>query len=259
MDILLFYAVIFLIGFLGSLISGMVGIGGSIIKYPLLLYVPPLLGLSAFTTHEVSGISAVQVFFAALAGAWAYRRGGFINGQLFIYMGTSVLVGSIIGSFGSGLLSPETINLTYALLATVAAILMLLPKAGSEGQSDHLSFNKGLAVILSSVVGFAAGIVGAAGAFILVPIMLVVLKIPTRVTVATSLAITVLSSLGTTIGKVATGQVLFWPALVMIVASVLGSPLGAFLSKRMNVKALQWILAVLIMATAVKIWLDLLN
>ncbi|MFP3488862.1 sulfite exporter TauE/SafE family protein, partial [Staphylococcus sp. SIMBA_130] len=55
-----FIITIFAIGFIGSFISGMVGIGGSIIKYPMLLYIPPLLGFAAFSAHEVSGISAVQ-------------------------------------------------------------------------------------------------------------------------------------------------------------------------------------------------------
>ena len=40
-----FIVTIFLIGFVGSFISGMVGIGGSIIKYPMLLYIPPFLVL----------------------------------------------------------------------------------------------------------------------------------------------------------------------------------------------------------------------
>ncbi len=34
-----FIVTIFLIGFVGSYISGMLGIGGSIIKYPMLLYI----------------------------------------------------------------------------------------------------------------------------------------------------------------------------------------------------------------------------
>ena len=51
-----FIVVIFLIGFIGSYISGMLGIGGSIIKYPMLLYIPPLVGVAAFSAHEVSGI-----------------------------------------------------------------------------------------------------------------------------------------------------------------------------------------------------------
>lgn len=65
---IIFIIVIFLIGFIGSYISGMLGIGGSIIKYPMLLYIPPLFGLAAFTAHEVSGISAIQVFSRQLAG-----------------------------------------------------------------------------------------------------------------------------------------------------------------------------------------------
>ena len=73
-----FIITIFLIGFLGSFVSGMVGIGGSIIKYPLLLYIPPLLGMAAFSAHEVAGISAIQVFFATIAGVWAYRKSGYI-------------------------------------------------------------------------------------------------------------------------------------------------------------------------------------
>ena len=46
----------------------MVGIGGAIINYPMILYIPVLLGFTGYTAHEVSGITAVQVFFATFAG-----------------------------------------------------------------------------------------------------------------------------------------------------------------------------------------------
>ena len=59
---------LFIIGFIGSFISGMVGIGGAIINYPMILYIPVLLGFTGYTAHEVSGITAVQVFFATLQG-----------------------------------------------------------------------------------------------------------------------------------------------------------------------------------------------
>src|SRR5699024_4367221 len=102
------------------------------------------------------------------------------------------------------------------------------------------------------------GIVGAAGAFILVPIMLVVLKIPTRVTIATSLAVTFISSIGSTFGKVITGQILYGPAVIMIIASLIAAPLGAKLGQKTNTKLLQWILALLILATAIKIWAEII-
>jgi uncharacterized protein len=256
---LAFIITVFLIGFVGSYISGMVGIGGSIIKYPMLLYIPPLLGVASFTAHEVSGISAVQVFFATLGGVWAYRKGGYLNKTLIAYMGVSILIGSFIGGYGSKAMSEDGINLVYGVLALTAAIMMFIPKKGIDDiKFEDVTFNKWLAAILSLIVGVGAGIVGAAGAFLLVPIMLVVLKIPTKMTIATSLAITLISSIGSTVGKVTTGQVDYVPALIMVVASLIASPLGATAGKKMNTKLLQTILAVLILGTAIKIWLDIL-
>lgn len=82
---------LFAIGFVGSFISGMVGIGGSIIKYPMLLYIPPALGFIAFTAQEVAAVRAVQVFLATLAGIFAYRKGNFINKKLVLYMGIPIM------------------------------------------------------------------------------------------------------------------------------------------------------------------------
>lgn len=260
MDVsLAFLIVIFFIGFVGSFISGMVGIGGSIIKYPMLLYLPPLFGLAAFSAHEVSGISAVQVFFATIGGVWAYRKSGYLNKSLILYMGASILVGSFVGGYGSKLMSEGTINVVYGVLAALAAIMMFVPKKGIDDiPLDQVTFNKEVAAALAFLIGVGSGIVGAAGAFLLVPVMLVVLKIPTRMTIATSLAITFISSIGSTFGKIATGQVDYIPALIMVVASLLASPLGAKAGQKMNTKVLQVILAVLILATAVKIWVDIL-
>lgn len=255
---MIFLILIFLIGFVGSFVSGMVGIGGSIIKYPMLLYIPALFGFASFTAHEVSGISAVQVLFATIGGVWAYRKGGYLNKSLIIYMGVSILAGSFIGGFGSKFMPDAVINVVYGLMAATAAVMMFVPKKGLDDTPlDQVSFNKWLAAIFAFLTGVGAGIVGAAGAFILVPIMLLVLKIPTRMTIASSLAITFISSIGSTVGKVATGQVLFLPAVVMIVASLIASPLGANTGKKVNTKILQGLLAVLILATAIKMWLDI--
>ncbi|MBN6885753.1 uncharacterized protein ACUXCC_001483 [Cytobacillus horneckiae] len=254
-----FIITIFLIGFIGSYISGMLGIGGSIIKYPMLLYIPPLLGVASFTAHEVSGISAIQVFFATIGGVWAYRKGGYLNKPLIIYMGISILIGSFIGGYGSKLMPENGINLVYGILALIAAVMMFIPKKGLDDiPFDQVKFNKWLAAALALIVGIGAGIVGAAGAFLLVPIMLTVLKIPTRMTIASSLAITLISSIGATVGKVTTGQIDYFPALIMVIASLIASPLGAMAGKKMNTKVLQIILAMLIFATAVKIWFDIL-
>lgn len=250
---------IFLIGFVGSFVSGMLGIGGAIIKYPMLLYIPPLLGFAAFSAHEVSGISAVEVLFASMAGVWAYRKGGYLNKSLIIYMGAAVLVGSFVGSFGSEFLSEVGVNIVYGVLALIAAVMMFIPKKQIDDKPlDEVTFNKPIAAILAFIVGIGSGIVGAAGGFLLVPIMLVVLGIPTRMTIATSLAITFISSIGGTVGKLMTGQVNYYPAIIMIIASLIAAPLGVKAGKNVNTKILQVILAVLILATAIKIWMTIL-
>jgi len=250
---------IFFIGFMGSYLSGMLGIGGSIIKYPMLLYIPPLFGFAAFSAHEVSGISAVQVFFATIGGVWVYRKGGFLNKTLIGYMGASILIGSFVGGYGSRLMSEGGINLVYGILALIAAVMMFVPKKGTDTlPPEQVTFNKWLAASLACFVGVGSGIVGAAGAFLLVPIMIVVLNIPTRMTIASSLAITFLSSIGATVGKITTGQVELLPSVIMIIASLIASPLGAMAGKKVNTKVLQVALAFIILATAIKIWIDIL-
>lgn len=254
-----FLVTVFMIAFVGSFLSGMLGVGGAIVNYPMLLYIPVLLGFTALGAHEVSGIVAVQVFFATLAGVITYRKGGYLNKSLIITMGASILVGSFIGAFGSHQLPEDAINLVYGILAVIAAILMFVPKKSiPEMENGYLKYNKALAAGLSFIIGIAAGVVGAGGAFLLVPVMLVILKIPTRMTIATSLAVTFISSIGAATGKVATGHVLFMPAIAVIVASLIASPLGATAGKKIDPKILQGLLAAFILATAVKIWFDIL-
>ncbi len=225
----------------------------------MLLYIPPLLGVGLYSAAEVAGISAVQVFFATIGGVWAFRKGGYLNKRLIISMGVAVLLGSFLGGFGSDYLSDNVINLVYGIMAIIAAIMMFVPKKQIDDvENGEIDFNVPVAIISSFIVGIGSGIVGAAGAFLLVPIMLVILKIPTRVTIASSLAITFLSSIGSTVGKVITGQVLYGPAIVMIIASLIAAPLGANAGKKMNTKILQAILAILISATAIKIWIDII-
>ncbi|MGG4442733.1 sulfite exporter TauE/SafE family protein [Brevibacillus fortis] len=250
---------LFVIGFTGSFISGLVGIGGSIIKYPMLLYIPPALGFVAYTAHEVSGISAVQVFFATLAAVWALRKDKLIHYQLVLYMGSAIIVGSLLGGYGGKYLSADAINIVYAILATIAVTIMFLPKKRiDEQEQSEVTFHKPTAVLSALIVGVSSGIVGAAGAFILVPIMLVILKIPTRVTIASSLAITFLSSIGSTVGKWMAGDILLWPSVVMVIASIMAAPIGTKVSKRLNTRILQTILALLILGTTIKIWVDIL-
>ena len=254
-----FLITLFIIGCIGSFLSGMVGIGGSVINYPMLLYIPPLVGVMALSAHEVSGIGAIQVLFSTLGGVLAYRKSGFLHRSLILYMGISILVGSLLRSYVSHFMPENGMNLIYGLLAIVAVIHMLIPKKGQRAEAEgEVTFHKGLASGIAFVIGSISGVLGAGGAFILVPVMLSVLKIPVRMTIASSLAITFLSAIGASTGKILTGQVMLLPAVVLMLASLAAAPIGAKVGQKINAVYLQWALAVMITATAVKIWLDLL-
>lgn len=254
-----FLITLFIIGFIGSFLSGMVGIGGSVINYPMLLYIPPLVGVMALSAHEVSGIGAIQVLCSTLGGVLAYRKSGFLHRSLILHMGSSILAGSLLGSYLSHFMPEKGMNVVYGLLAIVAVILMLIPKRGQLADvEEEVTFHKGLATGIAFMIGSVSGVLGAGGAFILVPVMLSILKIPVRMTIASSLAITFLSAIGASTGKILTGQVMLIPAVVLMVASLIAAPIGAKVGQKINAVYLQWLLAVMITATAIKIWLDLL-
>lgn len=168
MEVLLFVLMLML-GLIGSFFSGLLGIGGAIINYPLLLFVPDWLGVAHFTAQEVSSISMFQVFFASLSGVLAFRkRNG--KGSPLIYkglvkdLGISILFGSLIGAFVSRYLSGESINFVYGILAVVAVILMLFKNTGSEEAAHEISYNRGFGFRLHAWWGIVSGIVGAGGA-----------------------------------------------------------------------------------------------
>lgn len=264
MDILLLIIMIVL-GLIGSFFSGLLGIGGAIINYPLLLYVPPLFGAAHFSAHEVSSISMFQVFFASLAGVLAFQKRSkgkmgpsVVHKGLVVYMGISILAGSLIGGYISGMLQGDVINLIYGILAVLAIILMLIPRKGSDEYKENLHFNRVIAVVSAFIVGIVSGIVGAGGAFILIPIMLTLLKIPTRTTIASSLAIVFISAIGGVIGKLTGGHIPLWPTLFTVVGSLIGAPLGSKVSSKINVKVLRSGLVMLIVLTAVKVWSTIL-
>ncbi|GIP53759.1 sulfite exporter TauE/SafE family protein [Paenibacillus vini] len=253
------------LGLVGSFFSGLLGIGGAIINFPLLLYVPPMLGAAQFSAHEVSSISMIQVFFASLAGVLAFRKKSktetslsLVNKRLVLYMGAGILTGSLIGGFVSGMLDGDLINLIYGVLAVIAVILMLIPSKGTDEIRENLQFNTFIAVISAFLVGIVSGIVGAGGAFILIPIMLTVLHIPTRTTIASSLAIVFISAAGGVIGKISGGAIPIWPTIFTVIGSLIGAPLGSKISTKMNVVFLRYGLVVLIALTAIKVWSSIL-
>jgi uncharacterized membrane protein YfcA len=253
---LLVGGVLLLLGMVGAFVSGLLGVGGAIVMIPLLLYVPPLLGIGGFDVKEVAGITMVQVFVAAISGVVAHGRRRAVNTRLAATGGIAMAASSLAGALVSHWIHETWLLIVFALMVTLACALMFVPTPPAEiaASAEEREYSRTLTWAVAGGVGFAAGLVGAGGAFLLVPLLLVVVGVPIRVTIGSSLAMTALAATAGVVGKLVTGQVPLGPALVVALGAVPGAQLGAVASRRLAGGALKGILFVVIVLTGVRVW-----
>ena len=255
-----FAVTLLVLGFLGAFVAGLLGVGGAIVMIPLLLYVPPLLDVGRLDVKAVAGVTMTQVLVAAASGMLAHRRYGAVNARLAWVGGASMAGGSLVGALGSKFVSDDVLLLVFAIMVTAAAFLIFMPPAsGVAADGTRVEFSSLRAAIVAAGVGLAAGLVGAGGAFLLVPLLLVVVGIPIRITIGSSLAITALAASAGFVGKLVTGQIPFGPALAVVLGAVPGAQLGAAVSRRMPPLVLRAALFVFVVLTAIRVWADVFS
>ena len=252
--------VLFALAFGGAFLSGLVGVGGAIVMIPLLYYVPPLLGAGELTIKEVAGLSMTQVLAAAVVGTWSHGRHAFVHRRLALVGGSAMAGGALLGALLSSHVSGRVLLVTFAMMATLALPLMLVsPAEPTSALADPAAvpFHRATAAGLPGLIGLVAGIVGAGGAFLLVPVMVGVMRIPMRLSIGTSLAMVGMSAIAGFIGKAVTGQVPLWPAATVVLGSLSGAPLGGRVSRRVPVTVLRAVLAGIITLVMLRVWVDL--
>ena len=258
---LAFAVTLIVLGFVGAFVSGLVGVGGAIVMVPLLYYVPPVLGVGSLDIKHVAGITMAQVLAASAVGAVAHGRGAMVHRQLAVVGGAAMAAGSLIGAIGSRYVSGRGLLTIFAVMTSVALPLMFVrpaPHAAPAGDGTHVPFNRATAVTLPGLIGLASGLVGAGGAFLLVPVLIAILRVPVRVSIGTSLAMISASALMGFLGKAITGQIPLGLALAVIAGSLTGAPLGARISHRAPITVLRVVLAALIAVVSVRVWADVL-
>jgi hypothetical protein len=255
MDVAL-YLFLAVVGLSVGFLSGLLGIGGGIVMFPLLLYVPPLLGFGNIDVKSITGLTMAQGFFSALTAMFFYQKNALVNRSLVLTLGSSLFLSSLLGSLVSKQVPDGPLLMVFGTLALIAAVMMLLPRSYGldELTEDRVVYHKPTAIVIGIALGFSIGLVGQGGAFILIPMMLYVLKIPLRVALGSTLAIGLFSSSAGLIGKVATSQVPYLMALPLVLGAIPAARWGSIVGKRTKTQFLRWVLAALILATAVKVW-----
>ena len=114
-------------------------------------------------------------------------------------------------------------------------------------------------LLVGALVGFLAAIMGVGGGFIMVPAMIYLLGMPTRVVIGTSMFQIMFVTAFTTVAHAVTNQTVdILLALVLIMGGVIGAQLGARVGVRLRAEQLRILLALLVLVVCVKVALDLL-
>ncbi len=272
------------LGGIVGLLSGLFGVGGGFLITPLLFFigVPP--GMAVAT-------GANQVVASSISGVLAQFKRKAVD----VPMGVVLQIGGLIGS-GIGVwifnrltvlgLIDVAVQLAYVVLLGTVGSLMLLEsvramvrsrrgvvrhlRRSHHGWVHRLPFKmkfraSGLyiSVIPPVLIGMGVGVLGAimgvGGGFIMVPAMIYLLGMPTKVVIGTSLFQVITVSAFTTLMHAITNQsVDILLALFLILGGVIGAQFGAILGGRLKAEQLRILLALLVVAVALKLALDLL-
>jgi uncharacterized membrane protein YfcA len=271
-----------IVGFL----SGMFGVGGGFLITPLLFFIgiPPAIAVAT---------GANQVVASSVSGVLAHLRRRTVDFRMGLVLMAGGLVGSSLGIVVFARMSAAgqvdlLIQLSYVLLLGVIGALMLqeslrawrrrvMPKPGAALRRSHehllvhrlplkMKFRASglyISVIpplaVGAGVGFLAAIMGVGGGFIMVPAMIYLLGMPTKVVVGTSLFQIIFITGFTTVMHATTSfSVDMALALLLIIGGVIGAQIGAQVGLKLKADQLRILLALLVMAVAAKIALDLL-
>jgi uncharacterized membrane protein YfcA len=203
----------------------------------------------------VAGMTTVQSLAGAVSGAFGHQRFNRIHWPLVAAVGIPMTAAGFLGSRYSIHVSEQIMLLIFALMALIASLLMLLPKRDGSGEErlENVHISTLSAVAIGLIIGTAAGIIGQGGAFIYIPAMLYLLHIPTRICIGSALAIGILSSSAVLLGRLGSNQIPWENSLILVAGVILGAQIGSILSQKTPRVILRRILAVLILATALKI------
>jgi uncharacterized membrane protein YfcA len=215
------------LGLLVGLALGMLGGGGSILAIPIFVYV---LGFGA---KESIAMSLAVVAATSAVGAARHMRIGNFNWRVAVIFGPVAMAGTYLGARLAIFFSGAAQLVMFAVIILAAAVFMLRePK--SARRSEPLAVSRpGLALFLvvteGLAVGLISGLVGVSGGFIIVPALVLVLGIPMKEAVGTSLFVIALKSFTGFLGYM--GQVdVYWGFMASFtVVAVVGILIGAHL------------------------------
>ena len=273
---------ILLLSAIVGILSGLFGVGGGFLMTPFLIFlgVPPAYAVA----NEANNILATSV-----SGSTTH----YLKNTLDYKMGFMIVIGGIIGTT-LGILTftyfkdlgkiDTVISLAYMYILAIIGTLMLVESLGEidrakrnvvvkkklhvhywiHGLPLRMRFPKSklyesifTPILIGLLVGFIAAIMGIGGAFILVPAMIYIIKMPTRLVPGTSLFVTIfVSVIVTFLHSFNYGSIDLLLVAMLVVGSIIGVQIGQKLGERIDSSGLRALLAVLLLLVGIAIAYD---
>lgn len=204
-----------------GLVLGMLGGGGAILAMPILLYVAHVPARVAIT------MSLIVVGATSLVGAAAKARAGDVRWKEGLGFAAAGMSGAFLGARVTAHVPPFYLVIGFAVLMLVSAFFMIRPVKPNRPEARPL-----LVLPVGLASGFITGAVGAGGGFIVVPALVLVLGVPMRQAVGTSLVVIALQSFAGAAGQLMHVQINWTLAAGMVLASSLGVVAGSLGARR---------------------------
>lgn len=248
----------FLIGLISGIITGLLSVGGGIITIFSLILLPPLITQTTFTMQTIASFSIMQAFFSTLSGAYYYFRERIIDKGVVLYLGVPSLFGGGIGVLLAHQTSDFILRIVFSLLSIVAAIVMMIPYKSNENENFIFSVKSYLFSIAGGLsIGIVGGLIGLSAGFIFVPVMIFFYHLNIKKAIGTSLITCFLLAGGSFVAKIAMGALSLNLGLALIVGGMIGAQIGGRISKKLQPIALKRIAAYAIILVCVKMVYDL--
>jgi len=273
------------LGGLVGLLSGMFGVGGGFLLTPLLFFIgiPPAVAVAT---------GANQIVASSFSGVLAHLKRKTVDLKMGVVLLIGGLVGAALGVQVFNMLRAMgqvdlLVRLCYVVFLGIIGALMfaeslraihrsrqaggsLPPRRHHRGWIHALPFKMRfrtsglyLSVIPPLLVGLAVGvlsaIMGVGGGFIMVPAMIYLLGMPTKVVIGTSLfQIIFVAAFATLLHATTNFTVDMVLALLLLVGGVIGAQIGTRLGVKLKAEYLRVLLATLVLAVCGKLATELL-
>ncbi len=236
------------IGVAVGLALGLLGAGGSILTVPTLVYGLGQSPQTAITT------SLIIVGANSAMGTWFHHRQGTLRWKTALVFGLAGMAAAFPMSQVSKRLPGDVLMVAFAVVALVVGSLLLFNRQVDRREKPGPP-NWILVLAAGAGVGLLTGLLGVGGGFLIVPALVLLLGLPTKQAIGTSLGVITLNCISGLAGHL--GTPVDWPVIaVFATAGLGGSWLGTRLGRRLSAARLRQLFAAFVIAIGLALMAD---